>query len=116
MKKKSYNCPAELTASLIDGKWKLALMYCLRKKALRFGELKRKCPGITATTLTKQLRELEHHALISRTEIDDGARPAVEYQLTPRGESLKPILYAMIRWGIAHQKDYASNEFGMLMT
>jgi DNA-binding HxlR family transcriptional regulator len=37
----------------------------------------------------------------------------VEYSLTAKGESLKPVLYAMIRWGIAHQNDYAAGDFGM---
>jgi len=37
----------------------------------------------------------------------------VEYSLTEKGESLKPVLYAMIRWGIAHQKDHVAGEFGM---
>jgi DNA-binding HxlR family transcriptional regulator len=113
MKKKEFNCPAEMTSSLIDGKWKLVLLYNLRKGAKRFGNLKRLCPGITPTTLAKQLKELEENRLVERTEIHAGALPAVEYKLTERGESLKPILYAMIRWGIANQKDYVAGDFRM---
>jgi DNA-binding HxlR family transcriptional regulator len=111
--KKRFNCPAEMTSSLISGKWRLILLYNLRKKEKRFGELKRLCPGITPTTLAKELRKLEELLLITRKEIYGGAMPAVEYKLTDRGESLKPILNAMIRWGITHQKDYILGEFGM---
>lgn len=109
----AFNCPAEMTLSLIGGKWKAVLIYNLRKGPQRFGELKRRSPGITAATLTSQLRELERSGLIYRRELDAGALPAVSYGLTAKGESLKPILSALIRWGLAHQKDYVLGEFGM---
>lgn len=113
MKKKSYNCPGELTVSLIGGKWKVILIYNLRKEALRFGELKRRSPGITAATLTAQLRELEDSGLIKKSLIGSDKLSGVQYALTPKGDSLRPIINAMIRWGIANQKDYVSGEFGM---
>lgn len=113
MKKKSFNCPAELTISLVGGKWKMILIYNLRKGAQRFGQLKRLSPGITSASLTKQLRELENAGLVMRSEFDDGALPAVEYQLTDRGQSLRPLLNTMIRWGLAHQKDYVMGDFRM---
>lgn len=111
--KKKYNCPAEMTIDLIGGKWKVILLYNLRKSARRFGEIKRLSPGITAATLSQHLKELERDGLVRRRMIGDDALGGVEYQLTAKGESLKPILYAMIRWGIAHQKEYALGDFGM---
>lgn len=113
MKKKEFNCPAEMAISLIDGKWRAILIYNLRKGARRFGELKRLSPGITPTTLIKALRDLEDSGLVKRIKTLDGSLPSVEYSLTDRGESLKPVLYALIRWGLANQKDYATGEFGM---
>ncbi len=113
MKKARYNCPAEMTLQLIGGKWKAILLYNLRKSSLRFGELRRLSPGITAATLSAQLRELEESGLVLRSEISPAPKLAVEYALTERGESLKPALYALIRWGIAHRHDYALGEFGM---
>jgi DNA-binding HxlR family transcriptional regulator len=113
MKKKKFNCPAEMTVSLMGGKWKAILLYNLRKGPKRFGQLKRLSPGINPTTLSKQLREMEATGLVSRTELEEGSLPAVEYQLTPLGESLKPVLYSMIRWGITHQKEFVIGDFGM---
>lgn len=113
MKKQKFNCPAEMTLQLIGGKWKAILLYNLRRGAVRFGELKRRSPGITRATLSTQLRELESSGLIYRTVIGRDPLSGVEYGLTARGESLKPVLYAMIRWGIAHQSDYVTGEYGM---
>lgn len=113
MTKRRFNCPAEMTIQLIGGKWKAILLYNMRKGARRFGELRRLSPGITQATLTKELRDLEVSGLVRRFAIGRDRLSGVEYSLTEKGESLKPILYAMIRWGIAHQKDYVNGEFGM---
>jgi DNA-binding HxlR family transcriptional regulator len=102
-----------MTISLIGGKWKAILIYNLRKGSKRFGELRRLSPGITQATLTQQLRELEKSGLVSRKAIGRDRLAGVEYSLTERGESLKPVIHAMIRWGVAHQKEYAAGEFGM---
>lgn len=113
MKKKKYNCPAEMTLDLIGGKWKIILIYNLRKGPKRFGELRRLSPGITQAILSRQLKELEQNHLIKRSVIGRDALSGVEYELTDLGESLKPILHSLIRWGIQNQKEFALGEFGM---
>lgn len=112
--KMKYNCPAEMTMSLLGGKWKVILVYNLRKGPKRFGELKRLSPGITASTLTQQLREMEDMQFVSRNAVGKDKLEGVEYALTEKGESLKPILKALIRWGLDNQKDYAAGEFRMV--
>jgi DNA-binding HxlR family transcriptional regulator len=64
----------------------------------RFGQLHRAINGITQKMLTQQLRELEQDGLITRTVYAE-VPPRVEYNLTERGRSLKPILAAMHKWG-----------------
>ncbi len=113
MAKKKFNCPAELCLSLIGGRWKAILLYNMRKSPRRFGELRRLSPGITQATLTRELRDLEASGLVERSVLGRDRLSGVEYALSPKGESLKPILYAMIRWGIANQSDYVIGEFGM---
>jgi DNA-binding HxlR family transcriptional regulator len=102
-----------MTLSLIGGKWKAILLYNLRKQPRRFGDLKRHSPGITAATLSRELKDLEASGLIERNPIGRERIDGVEYSLTTKGESLKPILYSLIRWGIAHQKEYVLGDFGM---
>lgn len=113
MPKKKFNCPAEMCLSLIGGKWKAILLYNLRRGPRRFGDLKRHSPGITPATLTKELRDLRTAGLVTRTVLGTDRLAGVEYALSDRGHSLKPILYAMIRWGVAHQRDYVTGDFGM---
>ena len=111
--KTKFNCPAEMTLSLIGGKWKAILIYNLRKGPKRFGVIKRLSPGITSATLSQQLKELEGSGLVSRHTVGRESLAGVEYALTEKGESLRPILNSLIKWGIAHQKDHAFGEFGM---
>lgn len=113
MQKRKFNCPAEMTLSLIGGKWKAILLYNLRKGPRRFGELRRLSPGISPATLTKELGALEEAGIVARTLVGRDRLAGVEYSLTAKGESLKPVLYAMIRWGLANQKDYVLGDFGM---
>ncbi|WP_413586984.1 winged helix-turn-helix transcriptional regulator [Bdellovibrio sp. HCB274] len=113
-KKKKFNCPAELTVTLLQGKWKVVILYNLRKSAKRFGELRRLTPGITQVTLTRQLKELESSGIVRRSVLGRDKLSGVEYELTPVGQELKPVLYAMIRWGLTNQKDYVSGPFVMV--
>lgn len=111
--KKTFNCPAELCVSLIGGKWKVILLYNLRARPRRFGELKRLSPGITSTMLAKELKELQETKLVRRTLLGRDRLAGTEYALTAHGESLRPVLNAMIRWGLAHQNEFVLGNFGM---
>ncbi|AEI38168.1 winged helix-turn-helix transcriptional regulator [Zymomonas mobilis] len=91
-------CPVEGTLNLIDGKWKGVILYHLFEKTLRFNELRRRFPDITQRMLTKQLRELEKHALVIRT-VYPVVPPKVEYSLSKRGRSLEPVIMALKIWG-----------------
>jgi DNA-binding HxlR family transcriptional regulator len=110
--KTRFNCPAEMTVSLIGGKWKAILLYNLRQER-RFGELKRRSPGITSATLTQQLRELEEYKFIQRKQVGENQLDGVLYSLTEKGRSLRPVLNAMIRWGLEHKTEHAIGDFGM---
>lgn len=84
--------------SVIGGKWKiLILWYVAFYKVQRFGELMRRLDGITQSTLTKQLRELEKDGFLHR-EIYKEIPPKVEYTLTELGESFIPVLQTMMVW------------------
>lgn len=92
-------CPVESTLCFIDGKWKGVILYHLMSEGvLRFNELRRRLPSVTPRMLTRQLRELEEAALLSRT-VFPVVPPRVDYALTPRGESLKPVIMALKAWG-----------------
>ncbi|MTJ47791.1 helix-turn-helix domain-containing protein [Dolichospermum sp. UHCC 0259] len=94
-------CEVETTIKVIGGRWKVLIIRELIFGVKRFGELQRSLNGITQKVLTQQLRELETDGIIHR-EVYPQIPPKVEYSLTPLGESLKPILYAMHEWAINH--------------
>jgi DNA-binding HxlR family transcriptional regulator len=96
--KKAVGCPVETTLHVIGGQWKVMVLHYLLDGAMRFGELQRSLRGISARTLTKQLRELERDGVI-HLEVHAQIPPKVEYWLTPLGKRLKPALLAMHRWG-----------------
>ncbi len=90
--------PMSLLQSVIGGKWKiLILWYVSFYKVQRFGELMRRLDGITQSTLTKQLRELESDGFLHR-EIYKEIPPKVEYSLTELGQSFLPVLNTMMAW------------------
>jgi DNA-binding HxlR family transcriptional regulator len=94
-------CPVEVTLDLIDGRWKgVVLFQLLDAGCLRFNELHRRLPGITQRLLTKQLRELEAVGLVLRTVFAE-VPPRVEYRITEEGESLRPVMEMLSRWGTA---------------
>ncbi len=102
-KQKHYNyenCPIEATLDIIGGKWKGVILSRL-SETRRFNELKRTIPRITQRMLTTQLRELERDRLITR-KVYAEVPPRVEYSLTVKGESLKPVLNALLNWGIEY--------------
>ena len=87
------------TMSLINGKHKMGILYCLMEFApVRFNEMKRYLGTITDKTLSSNLKELEADRLIVRKEFPQ-IPPRVEYSLTERGKSLMKVLDQLCIWG-----------------
>ncbi|GGH59460.1 DNA-binding HxlR family transcriptional regulator [Filimonas zeae] len=95
-------CSEVYAANIIGGQWALAICSWLLNGRLRFGELKRRLPGITERMLTLQLRKLEEHNIVKR-EVYAEVPPRVEYELTPIGYELKPIILQLEQWGEKHK-------------
>ncbi|WP_424630887.1 winged helix-turn-helix transcriptional regulator [Bradyrhizobium sp. SYSU BS000235] len=106
MKRKDFGCgpgcPVEVTLDLIDGKWKGVILYHLQEGRLRFGELRKRLPGITQRMLTKQLRALEEDDLITR-KVYAEVPPRVDYELSETGLRLRPVIDALKAWGEDHR-------------
>ena len=87
------------TMSLIQGKYKMFILYALMGYGVvRFNELKKYICSISYKTLSSTLKELEADLLVHREEYPQ-IPPRVEYSLTDRGKSLIPILDSMCEWG-----------------
>lgn len=91
------------TLSLINGKYKMTILYTLMEfGVVRFNEMKKYIGEISYKTLSATLKELESDRLINRKEYPQ-IPPKVEYSLTERGKSLIPILDGMCEWGDKHR-------------
>jgi DNA-binding HxlR family transcriptional regulator len=107
---KKFTWPAELTLTLIGGKWKgLILNHLLTGESKRFGELKRLSGGISAKILAKHLKELEFDGLITRMVVGTD-KPRIVYAPTLRSRSLAPVLSAIQQWGEEHLGAYGPEQ------
>ena len=87
------------TLSLINGKYKMTILYTLMEFGIvRFNEMKKYIGDIYYKTLSHNMKELETEGLVHREEYPQ-IPPKVEYSLTERGRSLMPILDMMCEWG-----------------
>ncbi|MBR3310893.1 MAG: helix-turn-helix transcriptional regulator [Solobacterium sp.] len=87
------------TLSLISGKHKMVILYCLMEyETVRFNELKRYLKNISDKTLSSNLKQLETDHLIVRREYPQ-IPPKVEYSLSDRGKSLMDVLDQLCIWG-----------------
>lgn len=93
------------TLSLISGKHKMVILYCLMEfKVVRFNELKRYIKNVSDKTLSSNLKELEANRLIIRKEYPQ-IPPKVEYSLSDRGKSLMDVLEQLCVWGEKNRED-----------
>jgi DNA-binding HxlR family transcriptional regulator len=93
--------PAERALRVISGRWKPMVLYHLLLGPQRLSELNRLMPAISQKVLIQQLREMEAHGIVSRTVFPQ-VPPRVDYEATPLGQSLRPVLLALCEWGRRH--------------
>lgn len=95
------SCPAETTLEFLSGKWRPMIIFWLLQGTRRFNQLQRELGGITHRTLSKTLKEMENDNLVIRHDYGE-IPPRVDYALTEKGKSLKPVLDAMHQWAEDH--------------
>lgn len=91
-------CSIEKSLEILNGKWSFLILRDLFCGTRRFGELRKSLKGISPKTLSERLKELEAKGVLTRTAYPT-VPPTVEYALTAKGQSLKPIIVAMKIWG-----------------
>ena len=98
------------TMSLIQGKYKMFILYTLMEYGVvRYNEMKKYLAGISFKTLTSSLKELEADGLVNRQEYPQ-IPPKVEYSLTETGKSLMPILDQLCEWGDIHRPEHENSQ------
>ncbi len=100
----SEECAEIYAINTIGGQWPLVICSWLLNGKLRFSELKKAIPTITERMLTLHLRKLEENRIVSRTVYPE-VPPRVEYELTPVGYELKPVIRQLEKWGARHKAE-----------
>lgn len=93
-----FYCPVDLTLKIVGGRWKGVVIWNLREKEMRYGELKKTLVSINDKMLSQVLKELEEHGVVHR-QVYQVVPPKVEYSLTEEGKKLLPIMRAMSDYG-----------------
>lgn len=91
-------CPLQATLSVIEGKYKVYIVFYLMNRTLRYNELQKLIPDATPKMLSQQLKALEAAGIVHR-KLYPVVPPRTDYSLTERGETLAPIILEMYKWG-----------------
>ena len=111
IKGKDYPCCTSVTMGMIGGKWKTVILaYLTQDGPLRYSELRKKMVSVTERTLSLQLRALEQDGIVKRKVYTTKPPLKVEYALTEFGQSLAPVIYAVIDWGEMVIENYSDKK------
>jgi len=91
-------CPVAMAAEILCTRWTVVLLRELVAGSTRFNELRRGVPRMSPALLSQRLKDLEAAGIVVRIA-SASDRGAFEYQLTPAGRELKPIVEAFGVWG-----------------
>lgn len=102
---KVYYNPVEFAMDRIGGTWKMPILWRLKDRVMRYGEIKNDIPHITHKMLTSQLRELEAEGFITR-KVYPVVPPKVEYSITPRGKKAILVVEVIRNYGLELMKEF----------
>jgi DNA-binding HxlR family transcriptional regulator len=90
--------PSELRAiaELLERRWTLGTIYACSSGAVRFNEFRQSLPGISPTTLSERLDQLERAGVVER-QLVPGRPPHAEYRLTAKGKRLAAAITGLLR-------------------
>jgi DNA-binding HxlR family transcriptional regulator len=93
-------CAIAKSLDVVGDRWSLLIVRELALRgASRYTDLRNGLPGIATNLLAERLRELEQAGVVARREAPPPIATTL-FELTPRGEELRPVLEGLIRWGV----------------
>ncbi|MFF0493671.1 winged helix-turn-helix transcriptional regulator [Nocardia sp. NPDC003482] len=97
-------CPARQLLDRIADKWVSLVVTALADGPRRYTDLRRRLASVSQKMLTQTLRNLERDGLVSRT-VTPTVPVRVDYELTPLGRSLLPVMSAIKGWAEQHMDE-----------
>jgi DNA-binding HxlR family transcriptional regulator len=92
-------CPVARAVEILGERWTLLIGRELLIGPQRFSDLQRRLPGLSSSVLAERLASLEERGLVARRSLPPPA-PATLYELTEAGRALRPVVYALARFGV----------------
>jgi DNA-binding HxlR family transcriptional regulator len=97
-------CPARNLLDRISDKWVSLIITALADGPQRYSDLSRTIAGVSQKMLTQTLRTLERDGLLTRT-VTPSVPVRTDYELTPLGAGLLPLMRSIKAWAEAHMDD-----------
>jgi DNA-binding HxlR family transcriptional regulator len=95
-------------SSIFIGRWTPKILFSLRDRPYRHGQLRRQLGSVSQRMLTRTLRNLESAGLIAR-RVTQSKAITVEYSLTKLGRTIIAPLRGMCRWAKRYRKDVSAD-------
>jgi DNA-binding HxlR family transcriptional regulator len=94
-------CPVSCTLDLLGDRWSLLVIRDAMRGKRRYAEFLASPEGIPTNILAARLKRLVADGLLTSRRYSEHP-PRLEYLLTPKGEDLRPVMRAMVDWGVKH--------------
>jgi DNA-binding HxlR family transcriptional regulator len=101
---------AKPSSAIFIGRWTPRILFSLKEKPYRHGELRRHLGSVSQRMLTRTLRDLESAGLVARS-ITRANALAVEYSLTQLGSTMIAPLRGMCRWATRYAKQVSADVY-----
>ncbi len=91
-------CPVVESVRKVGNEWRMIVIRYLLDRPMRFNELLRVAGGVDAKTLSRVLKYLATEGILRRDVLS--TQPfTVRYELTEKGEQLRPVVESLRLWG-----------------
>ena len=92
-------CPVACSLDVFGDRWTLLVVRDLILGRSRFKDFAASPEGIPTNILSERLERLVRHGVAEKVPVSEGAK-RFAYRLTEKGEALRPVMKAMMRWGL----------------
>ncbi|CAM3983179.1 transcriptional regulator, HxlR family [Pedobacter westerhofensis] len=89
--------------SVLNGKWKIALILSLVQSSKRFNEIQHELKGISPKVLAKELKDLELNDFVKRC-VYPTTPVSIIYEATDYSRTLKSLIGELSAWGEQHRE------------
>lgn len=92
-------CPLACSLEIFGDRWTLLVVRDLILGSSRFKDFTASPEGIPTNILSERLERLRHHGIVDRVAAGEHSK-RFAYELTEKGNALRPVLRSMVEWGL----------------